>query len=80
MKLLLLSILFTFTACNGNSKNSSPNISAGDIAASQGAKTFVKNSLNEIPSSLQVNQSDLQSLAQDGLVTQEEASQISENL
>lgn len=80
MKCLLLLILLSFAACNGSSGNSSPKIASGDIAASQTAKAFIKNSQNEIPSSLQVNHSDLQSLSQEGLVTPEEASQISENL
>lgn len=81
MKLyFILAFMFTLTSCIGSSKNNSPQVSSGEIAATQAAKTFIKNSRNEIPSSLQVNHSDLQGLTQDGLVTPEEASQISENL
>lgn len=78
MKWSLLCLIF-LVSCNGGGGSSSyPKVNSGDIASTQAANTYIQESQNRIPSYLQVKTYDLESLKAEGLVTQEEALELSQ--
>lgn len=79
MRINLVIFLFVFASCSGP-KDSNPKVTAGELSDHQESKVFIKNSHSEIPSSLQIQPSELESWKQEGLLTQEEAATIQENL
>lgn len=80
MKIISLLTLLYLASCNGGGGGSSsePKVNSGDIASTQAANAYIQESQNQIPSSLQVKTDDLESLKAEGLVTQEEASELSQ--
>lgn len=77
---IILGISFILLASCSGSDESTPKVNSGDIASQMEAKAFVQQTNSEISPSLQIQPSELNNWKQEGLLTQDEATIIQENL
>ncbi len=80
MHYIILLVVFFLISCNGNSSKSQGKVSSGSISSKQVASEFSRTVGAGLPPSLQLDTDELSELQSEGLITNEEAQLIKENL
>ena len=82
LKLIMLSALAVLISCQGSSSGGGggAKITSGNVTTNNEASAFIQNSLTSIPPSQRISEQDLSSWQGEGLISSEEAAELSENI